>query len=70
MDEMMRQKPDRLVVIRFAGRSSFNRAGETGNDQSRIGQASRAVPIDGIHMGVDLDKSRDGMDSLPVHKGG
>jgi len=70
MNEMMRQEPDRLLAIRIAGHSPLGRSGEAGDDRYRVGQTSRPVPIDGIHMGVDLNKSHYGVDSLPVRKGG
>ena len=62
MDEMVGQEADRLVPVRCARNPPLDGCSKAGDDLGRIGEASRAMPVDGIHVGVDLEQAgcRDG----------
>ena len=66
MNQMMGQEPDRLLPIGPALDPAIDGGGEVCDNEGLIGQASRAVPVDGIDMGIDLQQPLDGTGGLPV----
>ena len=66
----MGQESDGFVAIRLAGDPPLDGASEIRNDPGRIDEAPRAMPVDGIHMGVDLNEPLGRPGSLPVGEGG
>ena len=70
MDEVMGQEPDRLIPVGLAGHPPLDGSCEAGNDLLRLDRTSGAMPVDGIHMGVDREKAWGGGGGASIRKRG